>query len=83
MANFGWLNDIPDEAWHSVHGVKVRTFAVRDFQERSGIAKMTDELGGEFQQWAATQPRRYEGLVNFDVRSIHLEPFELVIHFNE
>lgn len=59
MANFDWLNDIPDVAWDSTDGGGMRLHFPHDvFLDRCGIQE-GESWRKEFDIWGESQQRRY------------------------
>ncbi|MFT4410203.1 hypothetical protein ACLMOV_11290 [Stenotrophomonas muris] len=59
MADFSWLNDVPEDGWQKQEGGFCRSFDYDWFIEKSQ-AKGNDRWREEFDIWGATQPRGYQ-----------------------
>ncbi len=56
MANFGWLNDIPDAQWGEMGAGRFKTFGLEQFIADSGATIQDVYL---FDGWGQAQPRSY------------------------
>jgi hypothetical protein len=67
VANFGWLNAIPNEAWDrtATEGARLY-FSQKEFFDRSSILDSPGNVWDwhDFQPWASTQERRYQVFPN-------------------
>ncbi len=59
MADFSWLNDIPDSDFPAHGDGFLKAFSLVWFLKRSGL-RIEDEWRNEFDTWGAEQPRQYQ-----------------------
>ncbi|WP_294995503.1 hypothetical protein [uncultured Stenotrophomonas sp.] len=59
MADFSWLNEIPDAGFPSHGDGFLKAFPLIWFLERSGL-RAGDDWRNEFDAWGSEQPREYQ-----------------------
>jgi hypothetical protein len=72
MADFSWLNDIPDSEWKRDGHRLVMDFNIADFRKRSEWQGPWSE--GVFDAWGATQERQYTSRPIADFFEITAKP---------
>ncbi|MGS7841839.1 hypothetical protein [Stenotrophomonas forensis] len=58
MANFEWIDEVPQNAWQPGNGRKTLKLTVPDFLERSGLPRDAN-WRPLFKAWAQAHPKNY------------------------